>query len=313
MYLTSRKKHPQYTFPNRFQGKLWLIGNTVRQLNNWPITPSHIKKGKNGDRMGKINAGLFGFGRTGRIVALELMKDPEIELKWVVRHTQTPEAHYASDAFDCDIDEARIYSNLELDINFFRENPVDVIVDFSAIDGYQTYIGPARELGIKVVSAISNYPEEVVKELRCAAKDTTVLYSPNITLGINFLLIAAEALHALIPYADIEIIEEHFRDKKDPSGTAIKMAKLLQQDPARAVHSVRAGGIIGHHEVIFGLPYQTIRLSHDSISKSAFGQGAIFALKQIVQMDGGFHTMEELLRGVIRENLSTLKEEVLED
>ncbi len=59
----------------------------------------------------------------------------------------------------------------------------------------------------------------------------------------------------------------------------MKIADILGLDKARHVNSIRVGGIVGKHEIIFGLPNQTIRLVHESISKAAFGQGAIFAAK----------------------------------
>ncbi|MDD2852666.1 MAG: hypothetical protein PHY09_12320 [Desulfuromonadaceae bacterium] len=34
--------------------------------------------------------------------------------------------------------------------------------------------------------------------------------------------------------------------------------------PEEAIKTIRAGGIIGVHEIIFGFPYQTVRLKHES-------------------------------------------------
>ncbi|NCC69675.1 MAG: dihydrodipicolinate reductase, partial [Clostridia bacterium] len=61
------------------------------------------------------------------------------------------------------------------------------------------------------------------------------------------------------------------------------------------INSIRVGGIIGKHEVIFGLPNQTIRITHESLSKAAFGQGAIYAAKWIMSKGPGIYTMEEAL------------------
>jgi 4-hydroxy-tetrahydrodipicolinate reductase len=124
---------------------------------------------------------------------------------------------------------------------------------------------------------------------------TAVLYSPNITLGINFLIAASKVLQRIAPNADIEIVEEHFRDKKDVSGTALRIAEDLGLDKNRCVNSIRVGGIVGKHEVIFGLPYQTIRLEHESISRAAFGQGAIYAAKWLMKKEKGLYNMEEAL------------------
>jgi 4-hydroxy-tetrahydrodipicolinate reductase len=48
--------------------------------------------------------------------------------------------------------------------------------------------------------------------------------------------------------------------------------------------------------VIFGFPYQTVRLVHESISRGAFGRGALFGAKWLVDQPTGFYTMEEVVR-----------------
>ena len=61
---------------------------------------------------------------------------------------------------------------------------------------------------------------------------------------------------------------------------------------------------MGHHEVIFGFPYQTVRLTHESIKREAFGTGAAFALSELTLRDVGFYTFEDLLMKKLREQLS---------
>ena len=100
----------------------------------------------------------------------------------------------------------------------------------------------------------------------------------------------------------IEIIEQHFRDKPEVSGPARRMANTLDLDEARTT-SLRLGGIVGHHEVVFGFPHQTVRLTHDSIRREAFGTGAAFALRELREREPGFYTMEDLTAGVMRGQL----------
>ena len=71
------------------------------------------------------------------------------------------------------------------------------------------------------------------------------------------------------------------------------------------VTSLRVGGIVGHHEVIFGFPHQTVRLIHDSIRREAFGTGAAFALQELAQRDKGFYRFDDLLLEKIRTQLLT--------
>ena len=152
----------------------------------------------------------------------------------------------------------------------------------------------AAELGITIISAISNLSNSRISTLKKYGQATRVLWSPNITLGINFLMIAAKTLQAIAPHADISILEEHFRTKPEVSGTALKIASTLSLNE-KSIHSVRAGGIIGVHEVLFGFPYQTVRIKHESIAREAFGDGASFALKELHKREFGFYNMEDLV------------------
>jgi len=182
-----------------------------------------------------------------------------------------------------------------LNPDFFTENPVDVIIDFSSSQAVYEY-AHAADYGIHIVSAVSHYEQTELDFLKGLSTKTAVLHSPNITLGINFLLVASQILQQIVPNADIEIIEEHFRDKKGVSGSALKIAEKLHLDPVTRINSIRVGGINGRHEVVFGLPNQTIRISHDIISRAAFGAGALFAARYLRKENIGFFTMEELIR-----------------
>ncbi len=121
-------------------------------------------------------------------------------------------------------------------------------------------------------------------------------------MGINFLILAAKLLRDIAPFADVEVLEQHFREKPEISGTARKIAQSLSLDDSQ-ITSLRLGGIVGHHEVIFGFPYQTVRLIHDSIKREAFGTGAAFALSQLAACDKGMYTFDDLLMQKVRAQL----------
>jgi 4-hydroxy-tetrahydrodipicolinate reductase len=177
---------------------------------------------------------------------------------------------------------------------FLKKSPVDIVIDFSSSAASASYEILAKA-GVKIITAISKYSPEEINLVKKASQKTAVLASPNITLGINWLMIASKVLKHIIPHADIEVVEEHFRDKKEISGTALKLASHLELEPSQHVNSIRVGGIVGRHEVIFGLPYQTIRITHESINRAAFGTGAVFAGKWLHNKPAGFYTMEQVI------------------
>jgi len=244
--------------------------------------------------MKRIKIGMFGFGRTGRLVAAEFIKDDKFHLEWVVRKHGSDNHKYASRLLGYEHDYGMIFSVEEINESFFKENPVDIIVDFSDSSGVQYYKG-AAEAGIKIISAISRYETKDQELLHSLGRKVAVLHSPNITLGINILLVASQIIQKIAPHADIEIVEEHFKGKKEVSGTAMKIANFLGLDDKEHINSIRVGGIVGHHEVIFGMPHQTIRLTHDSISRAAFGQGAIFAAMFLKDQPEGIYSMENIV------------------
>jgi len=243
-----------------------------------------------------MKVGLLGFGRAGRAVATVLLKSEEAELCWVVRKTTDLQHRSASEFLGIkDNNQGIIFAKDEYTpAELFENNPVDVVMDFSSDDAVLVYGEEAAKRGICIVTAISAYPETTINYLKQLSTKTRILWSPNITVGVNFLMLAAKILKTIAPYTDIELIEEHFKDKKETSGTALKISQILGI-PHKDIKSVRAGGIIGRHELIFGFPYQTVRLIHESITREAFGNGALFAAKNIIDKNNGFYNMEDIL------------------
>lgn len=251
------------------------------------------------ERMLKI--GLMGYGKAGQAVARVLAEDPRYQLCWVFRRHKS--------------DQTAVEGNLKIPLRSMQdtdlaqwldEHPVDALVDFSSAQGVLWYGQQIKTRKIMLVTAISNYSNEQLDYLRSMGEETRVLCSPNITLGINFLLMAAKFLRGIAPFADVEVVEQHFREKPEVSGTARKLAQSLDLTEEK-VTSLRVGGIVGHHEVIFGFPHQTVRLIHDSIRREAFGTGAAYALQELEQRSTGFYTFDDLLMASIREQLISEK------
>ena len=245
----------------------------------------------------KIRVGLVGYGKAGKAVANILSTDPRFDLCWIARRSASAERQTHPDT-DIPIISITQQSFDEL----FDQHPVDAVVDFSTPEALHAYGEAVRKRGIMLVSAISAYSDDDLDYARSLGRDTRVMCSPNITLGINFLIVAAKLLRKAAPFADVEIVEQHFRDKPEISGTARKIAETLEVD-AEQITSLRFGGIVGHHEVIFGFPHQTVRLIHDSIRREAFGTGAAFALEQLAGCNNGFYSFDDLLMRVMRAEL----------
>lgn len=243
-----------------------------------------------------MKVGLIGFGKTGKAVATVILNSKDFFLEWVLKHSPALDRRSAPEFLGITSnDTGFIYSGLTTPINeLLDKHPVDLIIDFSSSTGIYVYGKVAAERKIKIISAISHYAKEEKELLRQLSKDTVVFWSPNITLGVNFLLFAAKFLKKIAPWVDIEITEEHFKDKEGISGTAIKIAEALEVEKSE-INSIRAGGIVGKHEVIFGFPSQTVRLIHESISREAFGNGVLFIAEKLKSKTAGFFSFEDIL------------------
>lgn len=244
-----------------------------------------------------LKVGLMGYGKAGQAVARVLAAEPRYSLQWVLRQ------HAASDATVEGHPGIPVAAVPGEQLGAWLDaHPVDAIVDFSHADAVYGYGDQVRVRRIMLVTAISSYTAQHQAYLQSLGQDTRVLCSPNITLGINFLLLAARLLRGIAPFADVEIVEEHFREKPEISGTARKIAQTLQLQDDK-VTSLRVGGIVGHHEVIFGFPHQTVRLIHDSIRREAFGTGAAYALQELARRPIGLYAFDDLLLDSIQAQL----------
>lgn len=244
-----------------------------------------------------MKVGLIGYGKAGSAVAQVLSEDPRYTLAWVATRSGQP----ASVVLGGTRIPVTALTKASL-AHWLDQHPVDALVDFSNAASAAVYGEEVKRRGLTLVTAISSYDEAQLAYIRSLGAQARVLCSPNITVGINFLIMAARLLREIAPFADVEILEQHFRDKPEVSGTAKKIAESLDVSGDK-ITSMRLGGIVGHHEVIFGFPYQTVRLIHDSIKREAFGTGAAFALNELRHGPLGFYTFDDLLMKRVRAQL----------
>ncbi len=256
-----------------------------------------------------MKIGFLGFGKTGKEAIHPLLTDPTVQVEWVLKKGNPLRGKYASALLfvDSKKKEGKIFSAEDWSQSFLEDHPVDVVVDFSNSENIYKYPMFANR-GIKIVSAISNFQSTEKKLLEDISKQVAILWSPNITLGVNLLIIVAKIIQELTPEVDIQIIESHFKEKRGVSGTAMKIAQSLNVS-RRDIHSIRAGGILGTHEIVFGYPYQTISLTHEAISRRAFGKGALTCAKWIQHKETGLYNMEDMIRELMMERINPKESE----
>ncbi len=191
----------------------------------------------------------------------------------------------------------------------------DVIIDFSSHLATEEVTKYATERKIPLVIASTGQTEEEMKIINEASKEIPLFKSANMSVGIAFLAEVSRVAAALFGDADLEIIEKHHNKKADaPSGTALLIADKikdvrpeLEYNMGRSgygvreknelgIHAIRAGNIVGEHEVIVNTGTQQISLKHEAFDRKVFAEGAVSAAEFISDKTAGLYSMSDLVR-----------------
>lgn len=192
----------------------------------------------------------------------------------------------------------------------------DALLDFSHPSALPALIDYCVGRRLPMVVGTTGADAAAMEKLRAAAKVIPVFYSANMSAGVLFFArLVKFAAKQLYPQFDIEIIEEHHNQKVDaPSGTAMLLFNGVKSviNDAEAVfdrhsvskkrekreigiHSVRGGGIVGTHEVLFAGENENIRLTHSAFSKDIFAAGALDAAAFLAGKPAGLYNVESIL------------------
>lgn len=191
----------------------------------------------------------------------------------------------------------------------------DVIIDFSHHSAIGAVAEYAEKFKVPVVLCTTGQTDEELARVNELAKKVPVFFSANMSMGVALLCELAKKSASVFPDADIEIIEKHHSAKLDaPSGTALMLANaikavrenltfMLGRSGRRArekneigIHAVRAGSIVGEHEVIVATKNEIITVSHSAMSRSVFADGAIAAAKWVAGKGAGLYAMQDMIK-----------------
>lgn len=197
----------------------------------------------------------------------------------------------------------------------------DVVIDFSTADASVELAETCAARGAPaLVIGSTGFTPDQDAAIRRAAERIAIVRSGNFSLGVNILigLVEHAALRLDARDWDVEIVEAHHRRKVDaPSGTALMLGEAAAagrhgelKDLRAAPHdgltgeresgrigfaSVRAGGIVGEHTVLFASEDEVIKLSHSAIDRSLFARGAVAAAAWVRTRRPGLYDMQDVL------------------
>ncbi len=193
---------------------------------------------------------------------------------------------------------------------------IDVVVDFTHPKAAANHASICAEHGKRIVIGTTGLGDAEVNILEKAAEKVAVVFSPNMSVGVNFLFRLADLLGRAIPKSfDVEIIESHHRMKKDaPSGTAAKLGKILvdareieetiygregligeRPQSQLAIHTIRGGDIVGEHTMLFVGDGERFEVTHRAHSRRTFAAGVPFAVRFVMEAKPALYDMMDVL------------------
>jgi len=176
---------------------------------------------------------------------------------------------------------------------------VDALVDFSTPEAALERLAECVKAKTPAVICTTGFSEAQKAEIAAAAKKIPVVFSSNMSVGVNLLFKRVpEIAKTLGPSYDIDIIETHHRFKKDaPSGTAKTLAERIEAATGRKpnMHAVRSGDVVGDHRVIFGTLGDSIEIIHRASTRDIFAKGSIEAARWATSAKPGLYTMLDVI------------------
>ncbi len=262
-----------------------------------------------------INIGVVGAaGRMGRMIINAISINQNTVLSAALE--QAKSAYIGKNIGDL-IGNPDLNVALTCDVDEFIDNS-DVIIDFSTISATLNLIKKIKDKSKKLVIGTTGFDVKEKKIIDTFSKTNAVVFSPNMSVGVNLLFKIVEETAKILSGYDIEIIESHHNKKKDsPSGTAMRLAEIAAAAVNRdlkkcgvygrkgligerkkqeiGILAVRAGDIVGEHTVMFVGQGERIELIHRAQSRETFANGAVHASVWIANKKNGLFTMADVL------------------
>jgi 4-hydroxy-tetrahydrodipicolinate reductase len=171
----------------------------------------------------------------------------------------------------------------------------DALIDFTTPKNSVELAGLAAQARIVHVIGTTGFSAEEEAKIRAAARHAVIVKSGNMSLGVNLLAALVKQAAKVLPGFDLRILEMHHRAKVDaPSGTALMLGEASQRNDVEYA-SLRAGSIVGEHQVILAGQGERVILSHSAEDRSIFVAGALAAAKWGQGRKPGLYAMADVL------------------
>ncbi|MEO0337492.1 MAG: 4-hydroxy-tetrahydrodipicolinate reductase, partial [Pseudomonadota bacterium] len=175
---------------------------------------------------------------------------------------------------------------------------VDAVIDFSLPDGFVEILNWCEKNQKPLVSGTTGVTDAQLDLMKKAGLKTSVLWSPNMSLGVAVLR-KALSVFSEANWFDFAIEEFHHNKKVDrPSGTALHLKKALEENIEREVKEVsalRGGGIYGVHSVFAMSEDEVLEFKHTALNRSVFASGAVKSCEWLLNQQPGVYVLEDVI------------------
>ncbi len=189
------------------------------------------------------------------------------------------------------------------------------VIDFTTPEASLGFAALAAQARAVHVIGTTGFTDDQIARLEPASRHAVIVRAGNMSLGVNLLAALTRRVAAALPGWDVEILETHHRMKRDaPSGTAwmlgeaaaegrgVRLAEVaatgrdgLRPEGAIGFASLRAGDVVGEHEVILAGPGERVALRHVATDRAIYARGALRAALWGLGRRPGRHDMADVL------------------
>lgn len=195
----------------------------------------------------------------------------------------------------------------------------DAVIDFTVPTATRRHAEAAKQTGTAYVVGTTGLAADDIALIEAASQKAPIVYASNFSVGVNLLFALTKRVAATLDADyDIEILEMHHRHKVDsPSGTALTLGEaaaagrdVALDDVARYARegqvgarptgeigfaTLRGGGVIGDHTVMFSNEVERLELTHKSGSRGIYAGGAVRSALWLQDRAHGLYGMNDVL------------------
>lgn len=225
-------------------------------------------------------------GRMGQAISRIAFSNTEFQVTALLEHPDHPESSGMIN-----------HVSVSTDTNILEK--CDVLIDFTLPDGTLNHLKACLKHHTPIVIGTTGMTPEQIQHIHDAAKKIPIVFSTNMSVGVNILFKLIELVGNKIGSCEIQINETHHIHKKDaPSGTAKTMAEIAEKASGKTVKDIksfREGEVIGDHDIIFETPEDILTIKHHAKNRDMFAKGALLAAKFLQNKQSGLYHMQDVL------------------